>query len=632
MRRARAVSGSPSEGRGDGVAVHAGQADVADDGVGVAALGLGDTLEPVDGDADLVAVQPQQPAKALGGIGVVLDDQDAQADRGPRGDPTGFLLPTRPPRRGGGGRRTRPRGPRRRCWPDRAAVQLDDAPDQRQTQAQAAPGRRRGFPSGRASASSSRSRASGAMPTPVSRTASARMGSVRVGEDLERDRAAATGEFHGVVQQAVHDPTEPRGVRPHPDLRRHGAPSTGSRRVGPRRPDGPRSPRRPTRRRSTGSRLQRDQPAGKPGDLQHVVNDPRQAVNLAIHHFVQVGGEAGIAQARDAAGAGCCGSGPADCAARVPAGPAGRPSAARLVHGDEHVVAKLAARAGERGQVARSRGAKPRTAPSGPRRAVIVTSAQNREPAFPARQPDRAIAPGPARHPGTDAGRAPRAGTSASDRPTTSSARRPVSCSAPAFHVRMLPAGSTEDDRHILDAIDQQSEITLVRLRLRCLLPILVELHVSPRSGPDQRPGAPESNLRITLSLRNRPSREVIAESGPGTGAAAWLLEARAACCSTAARIPANIIGVHREVHPSRPAVHRPQRRRAILLVSPGRKIYRSRRKLIAGSRAVNPFDHPGNPPPICNRAEPRRPRSSDGRALAALQHSANLGPIFQRN
>ena len=43
-------------------------------------------------------------------------------------------------------------------------------------------------------------------------------------------------------------------------------------------------------------RLQRDQPAGQPGDLEHVVDDPRQAVDLAVHHLVQLGDEPGIAQ------------------------------------------------------------------------------------------------------------------------------------------------------------------------------------------------------------------------------------------------------------------------------------------------------------------------------------------------
>ena len=90
-----------AEGQGHGVAVHAGQADVADDRVGMAALGLGDPVEPVDGDAHLVAVQPQEPAQALGGVGVVLDDQHAEVRRGVGG--FGGLIGRRRGRRHGQG-------------------------------------------------------------------------------------------------------------------------------------------------------------------------------------------------------------------------------------------------------------------------------------------------------------------------------------------------------------------------------------------------------------------------------------------------------------------------------------------------------------------------------------------------
>ena len=132
-------------------------------------------------------------------------------------------------------------------------------------------------------------------------------------------------------------------------------------------------------------RLQRDQAAGQPGDLQDVVDDPREAVDLAIHQLVQVGGEPGIARPSPQ---------------QVQAVADRRQGIAQLVgHQAEQLV--LAARgigqppdlllqlelaACGLGQVAET-WAKPRTSPAGPRRAVIVTSAQNREPSLRTRHP-----------------------------------------------------------------------------------------------------------------------------------------------------------------------------------------------------------------------------------------------------
>ena len=76
MRMAPARSGSRRTLAGDLVAVHAGQADVEQDDVGAVVAGGVDRVAAVVGDADVVALDAEQPGHRAGGVGVVVDDQD----------------------------------------------------------------------------------------------------------------------------------------------------------------------------------------------------------------------------------------------------------------------------------------------------------------------------------------------------------------------------------------------------------------------------------------------------------------------------------------------------------------------------------------------------------------------------
>ena len=98
----------------------------------------------------------------------------------------------------------------------RSAVQVDDPPGQRQSEAQAAladveaavrPGQGLVHPL----------QDLGGDAQAVVPDGEHRLAGVGVTGDLERDRAAAAGELQGVLEQAVGDTSEPRGVRPHPD-------------------------------------------------------------------------------------------------------------------------------------------------------------------------------------------------------------------------------------------------------------------------------------------------------------------------------------------------------------------------------------------------------------------------------
>ena len=130
---------------------------------------------------------------------------------------------------------------------------------------------------------------------PVSRIDQHRPVALRVGDDLQRHRAAAAGVPHGILQQGIRDATEPPGFRPHPD--RGGGQRQGQGHPGPI-PVGAAGLDRLAADLAQVDvlRLQRDQAAGQPGDLQDILDDPREAVNLAIHQLVQVGGEPGIAR------------------------------------------------------------------------------------------------------------------------------------------------------------------------------------------------------------------------------------------------------------------------------------------------------------------------------------------------
>ncbi len=127
-----------AEGGGHGVAVHTGQADVADDHVGRAPPDGVDPVGAAPAHVHVVAAQREDSPQGLGRVEVVLDQQDAAAAGGRR--PLGSDGRRQCPRRVGPqadeelAAAAGPLAPRL----DRTAVQLDQAADQGQAQAQAA--------------------------------------------------------------------------------------------------------------------------------------------------------------------------------------------------------------------------------------------------------------------------------------------------------------------------------------------------------------------------------------------------------------------------------------------------------------------------------------------------------------
>ena len=66
----------PAEGGGDLITVEVGQADIEQHDVGSLATSDLDGLITVAGDLDMVAEAHEPPGHALGGISVVIDDED----------------------------------------------------------------------------------------------------------------------------------------------------------------------------------------------------------------------------------------------------------------------------------------------------------------------------------------------------------------------------------------------------------------------------------------------------------------------------------------------------------------------------------------------------------------------------
>ena len=193
-------------------AVDPGQPDVDQGDREVAGLRVGQTILAADRGQHLVAVQLEQQAQALARVVVVLDDEDPRrTKRGRRGQLCGRC------RRGASGQAddelaTEPFSRAERL--DRAAMQLDQPPDEGQAEAEAVGARvARSAPSNEQIEDLRQQ--GGRDPAAGIADAQHRLRAVPLHADV--DTAATRGVAERVVQQICDHLLEPRSIPDHPD-------------------------------------------------------------------------------------------------------------------------------------------------------------------------------------------------------------------------------------------------------------------------------------------------------------------------------------------------------------------------------------------------------------------------------